>query len=1228
MNKTAIKAFAIEARKKLIASVKDKAGLLGITSGGEGCTKPEQKGAGFEVYRTHAGTENKIFEKEMKQRQSLVNQIDEKGYDHVIEEVAYTWFNRIIAIRFMEVNDYLPTRVRVLSSDTKHKTEPDIVNQAPDINLDFTDPEKEKIYTMKAENKLDELFSMLFIKQCNKLGEILPEIFEKVSDYTELLLNVSYTNQDGVIHMLIDNIEEDDFKEAVEIIGWLYQYYNTELKDDTFAMLKKNVKIAKERIPAATQLFTPDWIVRYMVENSLGRLWVEHLQAENKEDNNDKINSIKSNWKYYLDEAEQEDDVHLELDKLRESYKDLNPEDIKIIDPCMGSGHIIVYAFDVFMNIYKECGYSERDAAKLIIQKNLYGLEIDDRAYQLAYFAVMMKGRKYDRRFLIKEIKPNLCSIQESKTLEPFEQGAGQQKLNDIYKETANYLINVFKDAKEYGSVLNIEQRDYDGLLAYIEELKQNGAEDLFISIWLNKISSLLPVLIKQAKLMVMKYEVVITNPPYMGNSGMNTTLSDYVKKNYPDTKSDLFACFIEKGLSMAKINGYNCMVTMQSWMFLSSFENMRKKIIRLKSIINLMHMGNMVMDIAFGTAVAVFKNIHVKNFKGTYNQIKFVDIGKDNQPTSFPVQDNRFSQISTENFSKIPGMPIAYWVRESTFNAYTSLKSLRHYCAVKNGMSTTDNVRFTRMWYEVRFKNIGIGFSNATDASVSEKKWFPYNKGGEFRKWYGNIGIVVNWQYDGKEIKKAAEGASGGRIVSQEYYFMRSVSWSKVTSGQFVLRMYPDGFIFDVAGPSIFAHYDMQLYIMGLMNSKVKINCLQELYPTINFEMGQVSSFPVNYNETNQQTIIDIVNSCYFISKTDWDFFETSWDFQKHPFLTYCPKETSSMRTYYQDDDGHMKDIELVLNKNKIESCYIVWDMETTANFEQLKSNEEELNRIFIEIYDLQDELTPEVEDKNVTIRKADLSRDIRSFISYAVGCIFGRFSLDVEGIVYAGGEWEDAVESGKYKISPPVPDNILSITDEEYFEGDIVGLFVKFVKIIYSEETLEENLDFIAQALGNKGVSSREIIRNYFIKDFYKDHLKVYKKRPIYWQFDSGKENGFKALIYIHRYNQDTVGRVRADYLHKTQSAIENTIKSADYVIETTSNNVEKSKATKAREKYIKQLGETRVYDEAMAHIAHQRIEIDLDDGVKENYAKFQGVEVSSEGKKSQKVNLLTTI
>ena len=1224
MNKNAIKKFAIEARKKLIDSVVDKAGMLGITE--KLCSEPVTKGTDFEVYKTAAGTEVTLNKRQCEQRRKLVDQINARGFEAVVEEVAYTWFNRICAIRFMEVNDYLPNRVRVLSSEKEGKMEPDIVTQAPDVDFDLTPQEKEEIIGWKMSGiseDTDKLYCKLFLKQCHQLNDILPGLFEAESDYTELLFGISYTNKDDVIYMLVNpetGIPEADFNVStldeegnptgqVEIIGWLYQYYNTELKDDTFAKLKKNVKITKERIPAATQLFTPDWIVRYMVENSVGRIWIEHLRAVDPS-TDEKATAERFGWKYYLPEAEQEEAVNVKLAEIRTTYKDLKPTDITCIDPCMGSGHILIAMFDVLMDIYESAGYDKREAAFEIVEHNIHGLDIDQRAYQLAYFAVMMKGRGYNRRFLRGrdgKPEPKVYAIEESNEINRNHLQFFGTHLSEMERNLAvmqiTKLLDVFKDAKEYGSILNVDDYDWNVLNNFVDDLGMNG-QISFESVGSEETQEQLKKLIGAAENLGQKYDAVVTNPPYMGSSGMGAKLADYVKKNYPDSKSDLFAVFIEKWNKMLVMYGYNCMVTMQSWMFLSSFEKMRTNILSTKNITNLMHMENMVMGIAFGTVVTIFRNVHVSNYKGTYNQIKLCDI-ENNRPKCFPVLENRFAQVSTENFAKIPGSPVAYWVSKEFISAFEKGILLGNIADSKQGVATADNNRFLRLWYEVAIENIYFTAKSSKEASDSNRKWFPYNKGGEFRRWYGNNDYVINWKNDGEELRNFR----GAVLRNPSYYFQECFSWSLITSGTTAFRYKSNGFIFDVAGMSCFAEKHL-MFLLALCNSKVIYNILKIIAPTINCQCGDVAKLPVLFpTDEIKKEISDTANKCIILVKEDWDSFETSWDFQCHPLISVISKN----RMLFDD-----------ISRIDLAECYICWENECSDRFDQLKANEEELNRIFIDIYGLQDELTPEVEDKDVTVRKADLGRDIRSLISYAVGCMFGRYSLNKEGLIYAGGKWD----SSKYSTFLPDSDNCIPITDEEYFNDDIVARFVEFVKTVYGADTLEENLDFIAKALENKGDTSREVIRNYFLKDFYADHLKVYQKRPIYWLFDSGKQNGFKALIYMHRYDADTVGRVRTDYLHRAQKYVETAMQSAQYTIDNATSASEKSKVTKAVTKYTKQLAEMKIYDEAIAHIANKRIEIDLDDGVKVNYEKFQGVEVAQEGKKALKVDLLGKI
>lgn len=1179
MNKTALKNFAIWARKKLISDITYSAGLLAVNENGIGEPLPQSR-SDLQLFDIGTKDYAEVKGERISQRNSLVSAIRAKAeeldnykvaFEYIVEEVAYTWFNRMIAIRFMEVNGYLP--IRVLSSESG-KHEPDIVTTPFDAGLEFTGEESGRIYELRDNNRLEELFRMLFIRECNHLHDILPELFEATNDYSELLLSLSYTDKDGVVFHLVNDISEDDFnieKEGqVEIIGWMYQYYNTEPKDKVFAALKKNVKITKENIPAATQLFTPHWIVRYMVENSLGRLWIEGHPDDD----------LRQCWEYYLDEAEQEPQVQAQLEEIRAGYREISPEDIRIIDPCMGSGHILVYAFDVLMQIYSAQGYSERDAAKLIVEKNLWGLDIDRRAYQLAYFAVMMKARQYNRRILTSGIKPNLFVIDDNRALTPeiIEYIAdGDSKMAADLRSISDDLTN----AREYGSIINVQPVDFNGLIERIGIIAES--DELNLIAMENKrivCEKILP-LVKQAQTLSQKYDVVCTNPPYMGGSGMNSVLSEYVKRCYSEAKSDLFAAIIIKCLEFTKQNGYSSLVTMQSWMFLSSFEEMRTKLLTLNTLTTLMHMENMVMGIAFGTAVSVFRKGAVKGYKGTYNQIKLADI-ENAKPKSFPVAGNRFAQVSSDNFSKIPGIPVAYWVSEKVYSDFQNTL-LGDIAPTKKGLDTGNNDRFLRYWFEINYNKLGIDFSSSIDFTNSTMKWAPHDKGGEYRRWYGNKEWVINWENDGCELRN-----SKANLRSERFYFHNAITWCSLSSGKISFRYSDYGAISNTAGSSLYPNEKMTNNLLGLLNTKVAQYLLDIVSPTLNYSAGQVSLIPIvlSRNSNENEYVKDNIN----LSKEDWDSFETSWDFKTHPLIKPVPL---------------------------ISESFAQWSDECEKRFTRLKSNEEELNRIFIDIYGLQDELTPEVEDKDVTVRRADLTRDIKSLVSYAVGCMFGRYSLDVEGLAYAGGEWDGS----KYKTFIPDPDNCIPVTDEEYFRDDIVVRFVDFIRTVYGADTLEENLTFIADALGTRGNTSRERIRNYFLNDFIKDHIKMYQKRPIYWMFDSGKQNGFRALVYMHRWNADTTGNVRVEYLHKLQRIYENEIRQSQDVAETGSGR-EVSAAQKRIEKLTKQLKETHDFDEKIAHLALSRIDIDLDDGVKVNYEKVQT------GDDGKKIEVLTKI
>lgn len=1210
MNKTAIKNFAIWARNKLIADVSYDARLIGITE--DGIAKPlPQSFGGTQFFDIGTAEPYSISGEAVRQRDKLIEVIQQKekdtdyktAYQYVIEEVAYTWFNRLIAIRFMEVNDYLPSHIRVLSSESG-KLEPDLVTTPFDAELPFTAEEEAQIFQLKQDNKLDEVFRILFLKQCNALNEILPALFEKTKNYTELLLSLSVIDQDGVIYHLIHDIPEDDFNiergGQVEIIGWLYQYYNTEPKAAAFA---KNGKITKEEIPAVTQLFTPDWIVRYMVENSLGRLWVEgHPEC-----------GLKENWKYYLEEAQQEPEVQVKLAEIRKEYAALNPEDIKLIDPCMGSGHILVYAFDVLMQIYESAGYSQRDAAKSILEHNIYGLDIDDRAYQLAYFAVMMKARQYNRRILNGENSCHVYAIQESNSINRAHLkyfGAG---LDDIEKNAAKMqmegLLDTLTDAKEYGSILNVESYNWDLLRQFVAAEDTDGQISMD-SVGVEDTAEQLNRLIDIGETMAQKYWVTCTNPPYAGTSNLSANVNNFVKKSYPDSKADLFAVFIERCHQMTSVNGFQAMITQHSWMFLSSFEKLREKMM-LTETVNMAHLGARAFEEIGGEVVQTTAFVrcanHVEGYKGTYCRL-IEPTSQQGKADMFISGQNQY-HVGQISFSKIPGVPVAYWISPEVLKLFDE-RTVGSIADAKSGMTTTDNTRFLRLWEEVNCQKIGFGYSNIADTQDMKYKWFPFCKGGDFRRWAGNESFVVNWFNNGEEIRVAAEGATGGRLVNIDCALRECLVWTKISSANISLRLKKQGIFFSDAAPGVFTNRETLYYLLALLNTKYANEIIKLINPTLNFVPGAVSSVPVKKDEKNKGKIIEIAEGNVQLSERDWDSFETSWNFKKHPLLR---------------------------NVSTLSEAFTQWQTECDDRFNRLKANEEELNRIFIDIYGLQDELTPEVEDKDVTVRKADLQRDIKSLLSYAVGCMFGRYSTYKDGLLFAGEPYSLQAFVDKMNERPgtisseelerayrnegivvdemffPDADNVIPITDEEYLDDDIVSRLCAWLKAVYGADTLEANLDYIAKALGNKGSTSREIIRNYFLNDFFKDHCQTYSvtgsgKRPIYWLFDSGKQNGFKALVYLHRYTPDTIGNLRIDYLHKMQRVYESEINRMQDMMDHSGNAREVAAASKRKDKLAKQLKECREYDEKISHLALSRIELDLDDGVKVNYRKLQ--------------------
>ena len=1115
MDKNAIKKYAVWARRELIDRVKYRAAYYGITEDWDG-------DATAEIVMGRV-----LSAEEKTQRQALGTQIRQKGYQQVMEEVAYTWFNRFIALRFMEVNGYLPSHVRVFT-DEANQFKPQILVEAIHVELDGLD--MQKVYAFKNTNDDDGLFKYMVIIQCNALSSILPGMFQRISDYTELLFPDNLLRKGSVLQQMIELIPEEDWKDAVQIIGWLYQYYISEKHDEIVNIYKGTVK--QEDVPAATQLFTTDWVVRYMVDNSLGRYWIERHPESNLAEKLDFFVKPKDG-------------------KLLAVNEPVTPQDLTFFDPCMGSGHILAYAFDVLMEIYRECGYTDRKAVAKIVQNNLHGFDIDERCTQLAYFVVMMKARQYDARFFRRGLSPQV------------------------------YCPKADKELKAYGSLLQV-----DALEEKPEEPEEITLFDMDYVVRLNDWNC--------HRLLSQKYAIVCTNPPYLNK--YNDKLKKFVTENYKDYSGDLFSVFIYRNFAFCKKEGYSAFMTPFVWMFIKTYEKLRQYIIKSKAITSLIQMEYS----AFEEATVPICSFVLQNCKSENKSLCFrlsdfkggMEVQKEKVLEAIQNPEcGYFYEAQQSNFSKIPGSPMAYWVSEKLLAAFDN-KTIKHFGDANNGFTTGDNNLFLRMWYEVNHFNICYSALSLDDAAKSGKRWFPYNKGGAFRKWYGNNDYVINWYNDGQEVK------SYGHLVprSMKYQFKKSISWSKISSSVSSFKIKANGTMFDVAGLSLFPYKEEQFnYLLGLCNSKFSQLCLDFLSPTLNYETGHIASIPVSLNKEFLNDINNFVGECITNSKTDWDSFETSWEFQRHPLIR--PVST-------------------------VAEAFTQWDIECNERFNQLEANEKELNRIFIDIYGLQDELTPEVADKDVTVHyvvdtKDDIPASLQgsnyvltrrdavvSLISYAVGCMFGRYSLDVDGLVYAGGAWDDS----KYTAFPADKDNIIPICDDEYFEDDMVGRFVKFIETVYGSDTLEENLKFIADALGGKG-TPRDVIRSYFLNDFYADHCKTYQKRPIYWLFDSGKKNGFKALIYLHRYQPDTIARIRTDYIHEQQSRYRTAIADLESRIASAST-AERVKLNKQLKKLQDQDTELRVYEEKIHHLADQYISIDLDDGVKVNYAKFQDV------------------
>ena len=1227
MDKNKLKIFAIESRNELYSKMVGRLEKLGIT----------KKGINPDIIIKPMGKDIEI-DGELFSNASynnLKNRYEEIGYDQLVEESAYVWFNRMVAFAYMEANNYIEER---FIFNENGQVNPEIINNYYETEIfeELDDETKSKLHNLKDKNNtdsIDEMYSILLEEKCDKLNNIMPFMFDKKGGYSDILFPKNLLSPDSFLIKLREifenskeyNEEKEENIVPVEIIGWLYQYYNSELKDEVFADLKKNKKITKEKIAPATQLFTPHWIVKYMAENSLGKLALESYGIDE---------NLKNNWKYYIENKENENE---------EKNERLKIEDLKIIDPAMGSGHMLTYCFDLLIEIYDNLGWSKKEAILSILKNNLYGLELDKRAGQLASFAIMMKGREYFSRLfrtlerLEEDEKFNLNTlwIEESNNIsEETRKIIYENSLKNLEK-----LLSNFNDAKEYGSILKLDNINIEELKNELEKAKEiyRNKGQLLLSIgsinvnYFEKDCNKIEKLILQQKILQDKYDIVITNPPYMGAKGFSEKLKKYVERNYKDSKGDLFSVFIEKCNELTKKNRYTSMITMQSWMFLSSFENLRKIIVETKEIQSLNHLGTRAFEEIGGEVVSTVSWISkskISEKNGLYIRLTEFNNAQWKEKEFFN-KENYFKSNQKE-FEKIPGSPIAYWVSDKIREAFENNKKLGEVGDAKVGLQTGDNNRFLRLWNEVNYTKIGFGMENSQEALESNKKWFPFNKGGEFRKWYGNQEYLVNWENNGYEIKNFKNAV----VRNSSYYFRKSMACSAISSTQNSFRYYPLGNIFDVNLRCYFIISEIEKELLGFLNGKIFKYFTNILSPTLALNANDLERIPIFFQKN--KNIDTLVQQNIDIAKEEWDSRETSWDFKN-----------------------------LSLSKgNSIELAYNNYCNHWTDNFVTMHKNEEELNKIFIDIYDLNDEMDKEVPFEDITLLKDEAKieeilippqnieeRDerektsdgylynrgvklqfnkeeiIKQFLSYAVGCIMGRYSIDKEGLIIANSD--DVLENNnsnilikdregniRHNIENPrfFPDEygIIPITLEKAFDNDIVTKIIEFIKALYGEETYEENIKFICEALGKKSNENYEdCLRNYFVKDFYTDHIKRYQKRPIYWLVNSGKKNGFQALIYLHRYDNNTMGRLRTEYLLNYQEKVE---KLKIYYDKLANDETTVARDKKVYDKKVKEyetiLIELRDFANDLKPIVEQNITLDLDNGVKDNYNKFGSI------------------
>lgn len=1150
MNKSAIKRAAVTMRNRLLAQIEQRAHAIGVTASEVQAPGqcPEADDIGISAFAI--------------QRDRLMDDIRHKGFHQVMDEAAGTWFNRLVALRFMEVNGYLDTGVKALSSVSPGTTEPELLTRAHSVDLPV---DRRRIRALQRAGRREELYRYLLMAQCRSLSEPLPFLFAAGGDYAELLLPAELLSDGSVIRILVDDLVEEDWLQGVEIIGWLYQSYISGKKDEVFADLKKNRKIAKDSIPAATQLFTPSWIVKYLVENSVGRLWLDSHPNE----------ELRRRWKYCVEPLEQTANVQALLLQAKAAVR--TPEELTVLDPACGTGHILVYAFDVLYDIYSSEGYPEASIPKLILEKNVYGLDIDDRVVQLACFLLMMKARERNPHIFRERPQLHIAAFQEPERLSPETKELLLRHVpagNRAYAERQlRELVAVFRQAKLLGSLLAPDRLDMKFWTAQLAELRRISDESPQPAL-AERLRANLEGLVRQAAMLRNAYHAVVSNPPYMGRKGMNDTLAAYVTERYPLSQSDLFAVFLERTLQLVTEGGFNATINQHSWMFLSSYEELRKYVMTHAAIQSMLHLGSRAFEEIGGevvqSAAFVLRKLSLPHCTAKYYRLLEAPAATGKEEQFLKTKETGFYTAEQESFASIPGSPMIYWVSARIRRLFEQFPPIGELCACKKGMDTGNNEAFLRLWHEIDIRKLGV-------------KWFPYNKGGEFRRWYGNNYYVVNWEDNGRDIRAYPKS----NLRNERMYLQPGLTWSTVSTSTVSFRRFGAGHLFDNGGSCVFTREEHLDSMLAFLNSKIPQIILQQINPTVNYQPGDIAKIPLHPDVPGNPELSRCGRENMAMAKDYWDSFEGSWEFAKHPLLRYR-------------------------KLGSLQKAWDCWAEYLKRRMERLRTNEESANRLLIAMYGLQGEVSPQVADHELTVQTSTPERAVRSFISYAVGCMLGRYSLDCEGILPVGSE--ERADDRACCAFPPVKDAMLLFPSDAHSQdrSDVAALFVQFVEVSFGERDLHDNLQFIAAMLGRtKHETAVERIRKYLLNDFYEDHVKLYRKRPIYWMFTSGSGRVFQALIYIHRYTKDTLTRMRTDGVRQLHARLEAEERHCELLLWSEKACGQEQAGTRRASRRLAELkeqcAELRSYEELLHSYEEKLPELDMDSGVKANYAKL---------------------